>query len=146
LSVVCDTAPLIAAADRSSSAHRLAAALVGELGRGLVLLDVVLAETDYLLRARVGATSARRLLEAVAAGAHSAAFLSPGLLRRAAELDARYADLDLGLVDASVMAYAERHDLPILTFDFRDFRATRSERGPWRLVLSEDQLARAARG
>jgi hypothetical protein len=41
------------------------------------------------------------------------------------------------------MAYAERHDLPILTFDFRDFRATSSTRGPWRLVLSEDQLARS---
>ena len=40
------------------------------------------------------------------------------------------------------MAYAERHDLPILTFDFRDFRATESARGPWRLVLSEEQLER----
>ena len=142
--VVCDTAPLIAAADRGSRAHRVAGALVNELGRRLLLLDVVLAEADYLLRARVGAGSARRLLEAVVAGAHSAAFLSPGLLRRAAELDAQYSDLGLGLVDASVMAYAERHELPILTFDFRDFRATSSKCGPWTLILSEDQLARAA--
>jgi len=143
LRVVCDTAPLIAAADRSSRAHRLAAGLVNRLGRKLVVLEVVLAETDYMLRARVGATSARRLLEAVVTGAHSAAFLSPGLLRRATELDAQYADLDLGLVDASIMAYAERHQLPILTFDFRDFRATSSTHGPWRLVLSEDVLAKA---
>ena len=142
--VVCDTAPLIAAADRRSSVHRLAGGLIQELGRNLVLLDVVLVECDYLLRARVGTTSARRLLQAVVGGAHSSAFLSPGLLRRATELDSGYHDLGLGLVDASVMAYAERHDLPVLTFDYRHFRATESKRGPWRLLVSEEQLARAA--
>ena len=94
------------------------------------------------MRRRGAAHGARRLLGAVATGIHRPAFLSPGLLERAAELDATYADLDLGLVDASIMAYAERHDLPILTFDFRDFRATESARGPWRLVLSEEQLER----
>lgn len=146
MKVVCDTAPLIAAADRRSSVHRLAGGLIGELGRDLVLLDVVLAESDYLLRARVGVRSARHLLAAVVAGTHSSAFVSPGLLRRASELDSQYADLELGLVDASIMAYAERHDLPILTFDFRDFRATSSERGPWRLVLSEKQLRKGAHG
>jgi hypothetical protein len=35
------------------------------------------------------------------------------------------------------MAFAERHEMPILTFDFRDFRATESQAGPWRLVLDE---------
>jgi predicted nucleic acid-binding protein len=124
--------------------HAAIGSLVNELGRRLVVLDVVLAETDYLLRRRVGAASARALLDAVAGGAHTPAFLSPGLLQRAAELDARYADLGLGLVDASIMAYAERHELPILSFDFRDFRATESSRGPWRLLLSEEQLGRFA--
>jgi uncharacterized protein len=145
LNVVGDTAPLVAAADRRSPLHPMIGALVNELGRRLVILDVVLAEADYMLRKRVGAVSARALFGAVARGAHSAAFLSPGLLSRAAELDAQYADLDLGLVDASIMAYAERHELPILTFDFRDFRTTASAHGPWRLVLSERQLAHAAR-
>src|SRR5918994_4229755 len=64
---------------------------------------------------------------------HTPVFLSPGLLRRAAAIDARFADLGLGFVDASVMAYAERHELPILTFDFHDFRAATPERGHWRL-------------
>jgi predicted nucleic acid-binding protein len=145
LKVVCDTGPLLVSADRRSRIHRAIGGLVNELGRRLVILDVVLAEADYMLRKRVGAQSARALLDAVARGAHSAAFLSPGLLSRAAELDARYADLDLGLVDTSIMAYAERHRLPILTFDFRDFRATTSAHGPWHLVLNERQLASAAR-
>ncbi len=139
--VVCDTGPLLAAADRRAKAHRIAAELIARLGRKAVLLDVVLAEADYMIRKRVGAHSARLLLRAAASGAHTAAFLSPGLVRRAAELDAAYADLDLGVVDAAIMAYAERHELPILTFDFRDFRATESRHGPWRLLLHEDQLA-----
>lgn len=96
-----------------------------------------------MLRSRIGTRSARLLLAAVGGGVHSAAFLSPGLLERAVELDAQYSALDLGLVDTAIMAYAERHDLPILTFDFRDFRATQSSRGPWRLVLSEEQVAAA---
>ncbi len=140
MKVVCDTAPLVAAADRGSRVHPLIAPLISRLGSNLILLDVVLAEADYMLRSRRGPWSARALLAAATTGAHTPAFLSPGLLSRAAELDAHYADLDLGLVDASIMAYAERHDLPILTFDFRDFRATESSRGPWRLVLSERQL------
>jgi predicted nucleic acid-binding protein len=142
LKVVCDTAPLVAAADRSSHAHSFVGGLIQELGRDLILLDVVLAETDYMLRSRVGPRSGRALIAAAATGAHTPAFLSPALLRRAAELDAGYAELQLGLVDASIMAYAERHDLPILTFDFRDFRATTSAHGPWRLVLTEEQLER----
>jgi hypothetical protein len=55
------------------------------------------------------------------------------LLRRAVEIDARFADLDLGLTDATVMALAERHDYPILTFDFEHFRAAAPPHGYWRL-------------
>lgn len=74
-------------------------------------------------------------------------FLTPNLLARAVEIDAQFADLNLGLVDASVMAYAERHELPILTFDFRDFRASAPRAGQWHLLVDEDQYAkRVGRG
>ena len=63
--------------------------------------------------------------------------MTAGLLRRAVELENRYADLNLGLVDTAVMAIAERRCLPILTFDFTDFRATESADGPWRLAIDE---------
>jgi uncharacterized protein len=143
LKVVCDTGPLVAATDKSEAAHPLAAALVRELGRDLLIPDPVLVETDHLLRSRLGAHPARLFLHAVATGVHSTAFLSPGLLRRATDIDARFADLDLGFVDASVMAYAERHDLPILTFDFEDFRAAPPSHGHWRLVIDEARYADA---
>ena len=134
---VADTAPLLAATYRDDPAHDLARALTTALGRDLIVLDAVMAETDYLLRARVGGYAARAFLSALVAGEHTAAFLTPGLLRDAAEIDARFADLGLGLVDASVMAYAARHDLPVLTFDFEHFRAAPPRHGHWRLIVDE---------
>jgi predicted nucleic acid-binding protein len=143
LKFVCDSGPLIAAAARNSRGHAMIAALIEAAGRDAVVPDVVLVEADYMIRTGVGSESARRLLAAASGGDLTTAFLTPGVLERAVEIDATYADLELGLVDASIMAYAERHDLPILTFDFRHFRATESSRGPWRLVVSEEQLERA---
>ncbi len=138
-----DTGPLVAAADKGDPYHRLAATMVQAGGRDLVVLDTVMVETDWLLRSRRGADAARGFLNAIAREEHRTAALTPGLVKRAAEFDEQYAALSLGLVDASLMAYAERHKLPILTFDHRDFRATGSANGPWKLVIDENTLERA---
>lgn len=141
--VVCDTGPLIAAANSRDPNHILASGLVSVLGRDLVILDTVAAETDLMLRRRYGKWLGSSFLSALAGGKHGYDVLTPKLLSRAAELDSRYADLDLGLVDTSIMAYAERHRLPVCTFDYRDFRATESVHGPWNLLVGEDELRRA---
>jgi predicted nucleic acid-binding protein len=143
MQTVADTGPIVSAADPRDEAHELAAALVSALGRDLVVPDTVMVEVDYLLRARVGLRPARAFLSTLVAGEHSSAFLTPGLLRRAVEIDARYESLDLGLVDASVMAYADRHDLPVLTFDFDHFRAAPPPGGHWRLVVDEARYIEA---
>lgn len=143
MKVVADTGPLVAAANRRDRAHRLSAALISELGRELIVPVPVLVEADHLLRARVGPEAARVFMSAIAAGEHSVAFLTKGLLRRAVEIDARFADLDLGFADASVMAIAEHLGLPVLTFDFEDFRAAAPRRGSWRLVVDESRYAQA---
>jgi predicted nucleic acid-binding protein len=127
--------------NRRDDAHALAAELVARIGRNLVVPEPVIVEVDQLARARVGPHAARRFLAALDAGEHEVAYLSPGVLRRAIEFDCRYGDLDLGLADASVMALAERRELPILTFDFAHFRATRPPRGYWRLVVDEARYA-----
>lgn len=107
--------------------------------------EPVIVEVDQLARARVGGNAARLFLAALDAGEHEVAYLSPGILRRAIEIDQRYADLDLGLADASVMALAERRSLPILTFDFAHFRATRPSNGHWKLVVDEARYAESTR-
>lgn len=143
--VVCDVGPLVSAANRWDRAHDLAAALITRLGRDLVVPEPVVVETDQLLRARVHRQAARLFLSSLARGEHSVAFLTHALLRRAVEIDARYADVDLGFTDAAVMAYAERYDLPILTFDFDDFRATAPRGGHWRLVVDEHRYDEATK-
>jgi predicted nucleic acid-binding protein len=137
--VLVDTGPLLAAATNRDRAHHLASDLLSELGSDLVVLEPVIVETDYMLRVRVGLDVARAFLDALVAGEHSVDFMTPGLLRRAVEFDRQYADLDLGITDGAVMAYAERHGLPILTFDFEHFRATRPTDGFWELIVDEDR-------
>ena len=41
------------------------------------------------------------------------------------------------------MAYADRHDLPVLSFDFEHFRAAPPPGGHWRLVVDEARYIEA---
>ncbi len=135
--ILIDTGPLVSALDSRDSAHSIASPLLAGLRRRALVPTPVLAEVDHFVRSRVGGTAARAFLKSVVGGTFEISYLSAGLLRRAGELDRHYADLDLGFADTCLMAIAERHELPILTFDFADFRATESAIGPWRLALEE---------
>jgi predicted nucleic acid-binding protein len=137
MKVLVDTAPVVAAIHSGDSAHEMARTVMRKLRRNAVLPSPVLVEADHLIRARSGPMAARLFLRAVARGHHEVAYMTANLLRRATELDDKYADLRLGFVDTSVMAIAERHEMPIFTFDFTDFRATESAKGPWPLAIDE---------
>src|SRR5438094_492012 len=86
-------------------------------------------ENDQPARDRVDTLTARRFLQAMAAGTYRRATLSPSQFDAARAIDERHADLDLGIVDASVMAIAEATDSVVLTFDFTHFRAAPPARG-----------------
>jgi len=138
VAVVADSTPLIAAANRGDNFHRLALSLVMAAGRDLIIPDPVVVEVDWMIRERGGAEPARRLLNALVAGAYQRATLSPSLFAAACAIDRTHADLDLGFVDASVMAVAAATESAILTFDFTHFRAAPQARGrPWRLMIDE---------
>jgi predicted nucleic acid-binding protein len=119
---------------------------VTQVGRDLVVPVPVIVEVDQLLRARVNDEAARLFLAVLAAGEHSVAYLSPGVLRGAVEIDARFADVGLGFTDSVVMAVAERERLPILTFDFEHFRAAPPAGDYWRLVVDEARYREATSG
>lgn len=142
MKILVDTTPVVAAAHRGDVAHQMARTSMSKLRRNAVIPSPVLVEADHLIRERVGNAAARGFLRAVADGTHEVAYMTAGLMRRAVEIDAKYADLNLGFADASVMAIAERHQMPIFTFDFTDFRATESADGPWRLAIDENILQR----
>jgi predicted nucleic acid-binding protein len=92
----------------------------------VIVPALVLAEVDYFLRAD------RRVMRKLIAEIFDPAtryeyeLPLPTDIVRALELDARFGDLDLGLVDGTVAAVAERRQVyRVLTTDRRDFTAIR---------------------
>jgi predicted nucleic acid-binding protein len=80
----------------------------------------ILAEIGYLVERRLGLD----VLDAFLVDLEHRAFAlvnSEEDLARARELVRRYADLPLGLADATVIACAERHGGTVLTLDQRHF-------------------------
>ena len=80
----------------------------------------ILAEIGYLVERRLGVA----VLEAFLVDLEQRAFAlvnSEDDLGRVRELVGRYADLPLGLADATVIACAERHQRKVLTLDQRHF-------------------------
>lgn len=144
--VIADAGPLLAGLNRRDEAHALAATLIGLSGRDLVVPDPVIVEVDHLARRHLGDDSARRFLQAMASGAYTRGVLTPTLFAEAVAIDRHYADLGLGVADASVMALAAATGHPILTFDFTDFRAAPPRSGgAWPLVIDEARYAQGLR-
>lgn len=142
--VVADTGPLAAALNTRDEHHRFAAALVARLGREILVPETVATEVDVILRRKEQPAAARRFLAALRSGELQRTQLTEAVFGRAVELDERHAALDLGIVDASVMAVAEATSAPVLTFDFEHFRATTDADGrPWRLLVDEGTLERS---
>ncbi len=96
--------------------------------RARYIPGLVLAEVDYFLRNERKAMAA--LMRDLARGAFTYAGPTLGTLARAMEIDRQYADLRLGLVDASIVALAEEVGIVRLaTRDVRHFSAVRLRGG-----------------
>ncbi len=92
----------------------------------LLVPILVVTEVAYLLATRLGAVAEVRFLGDLASGALIAVDVEPADWLRMAALVARYADMALGTVDASVVAVAERLGIgTIATLDRRHFGAVR---------------------
>ncbi len=125
--IVLDTGVLFAAADRRDADHEACSALLdARPSTELVLPALVAAEASWLIGDRLGAETEAAFVASVAAGDFVVEDLSATDWRRAAELVARYADLGLGLIDATVVTIAERLAVTeIATLNERDFRVVR---------------------
>jgi predicted nucleic acid-binding protein len=96
---------------------------------------LVVAEVAYLVGTRLGVDPEVRFLGDLAAGNLIAEPVAASDWLRIAELVARYADLPLGTVDASVIAAAERLGVSeIATLDLRHFTVVRSTIGTLELL------------
>lgn len=134
--ILVDTSAALQLASSSGKRHDDVVRVVDELAGPFVLSPFVLAELDYMLGTRHGQKAQLALLEEVAEGAYELAEFSRSDVEAAAAVMRRYADLSVGLADASIVVLAERHrTVDVLSFDARHFRAMRGPAGrPFRLL------------
>ena len=93
----------------------------GEQG-GLILPGPVVPEVDHLLGQRLGAKSRLTFYAGIIEGYYLIADLPKEAYARVAELNRRFDELDLGFVDAAIVALAETLGLTrIATADRRHF-------------------------
>lgn len=86
----------------------------------------MIAETSWLILDRLGAGSHLGYLQMIVDGTLEALDLTGEDWRRSVELVERYSDLRLDLVDASLVALAERLRIStIATLNHRDFQVVR---------------------
>ena len=134
--IVLDTGGLYAALDASETLHGRAVAALVAATPPRVVSPFVLAELDYLIASRVGHQAQMALIDEVARGAYQLELFSPEDVGDAKRIMERYADLRIGLADASVVVLANRHrTLELLCTDERHFRVLRGTGGkPFRLL------------
>jgi predicted nucleic acid-binding protein len=125
--LICDTGALIDYLVENAPDHELFRTAIDQ-ARTRYVPGLVLAEVDYFLRNERRAM--RAFMQDLARGAFTYAPPSSGELSRAMEVDRLFADLDLGLVDGSVVALAETLGIRRLaTRDVRHFAAVRLRDG-----------------
>lgn len=121
-----DAGPLYAYVDADDAHHAAALELLETHPGPLVVPTLVVTEVVYLLATRLGTAPEIRFLGDLAGGSFTVEPVAPADWLRMAELVARYQDLPLGTVDASVVTAAERlGSTEVATTDRRHFTVVR---------------------
>lgn len=139
MTLVVDSAPLVAMADRRDPLGQTVAAVLRDEPGALVIPAPATAEVDYLLGRRLGRTARLAFLEDLAAGRFLVQGLDAEEYRTALGLERQYESLDAGLTDLAVVVLARRfRTTRILTFDHRHFRALKPLGGGHFTLLPAD--------
>lgn len=123
--LVLDTSGIVALYDASAEAHTGAVEAVRAASMRLVPA-AILAEIDYMLGVRLSPDAALDFLRAVESGFFMIEPFTRDDAGYCRALIEKYAQLQLGLADAAVMAVAERHRaVNVLSLDRRHFDVVR---------------------
>ena len=128
--LLVDSSGLLAAIDAGEPEHAAVHRLLERDTRPLVLTDYVIAEVDYMVLKRLGAEAEQAFIEQVLDGTFRRETVEDGDLQRAHEISIRFAEHQLGVTDATLMALSERlQTRDVLTLDHRHFAVFRDRRG-----------------
>jgi predicted nucleic acid-binding protein len=126
VALILDTGPLYASLDRSDADHAACRALIESIDEPLVIPGPVLVEVDYWIHQRLHPGVLVALLADIEDGAYAVENLHAVDYARVRTLCDRYADSDVGFVDAAVLAIVERLDeLKLASLDRRHFTLLR---------------------
>lgn len=140
--ITLDTGGLYALLDSSDSYHQAAHRALAECDSPLLLSPLILAETDYLVSKRLGRRAERAFLAEVTDKVYRLVGFDDEDMKSAADLVNTYADMDIGIADASVAVIAGRYrTVDLLSVD-QHFRALRPLWGAAFTLLPLDQLRR----
>ncbi len=124
--LIVDAGPLYAAAATVDRNHRRSVDLLSGAERPLLVPALVVTEVSYLLADRIGAHAEVAFGRSIADGELVVEPVLDVEWNRIADLTEQYLDLPLGIVDASVVALAERHHADVIaTLDHRHFSVVR---------------------
>jgi uncharacterized protein len=124
--LLADTGVLFGGTDRDDPRHTDCADVLDEHAGELLVPVPVIVESAWLIESRLGPEAEAGFVRAINAGELERVDLVDEDWTRVVELVESYRDLGLGLVDASLVAVAERLGIArVATLDHRHFRAVR---------------------
>lgn len=124
--LVVDTGILVSSADASEPYHQVSAQLLRDHAGALAVPAPVIPETAWFIESRLGPAAESQFLQLVTGGEVNVIDLTLADYQRCITLIDTYADMGLGLVDASVVAIAENLGATtVATHNHRDFRVVR---------------------
>ncbi len=119
MAIIADTGGLLVLLDKKDPRHQAAFDCLDEK---LIVPSLILPEVDYLASRRLAQGAMNTLLSSLFIGEFDYYEVDLFDLQRAHEIMKQYADARVGLVDAAVVAVAERLRINrILTIDHRHF-------------------------
>ncbi|MCU0500901.1 MAG: PIN domain-containing protein [Anaerolineae bacterium] len=126
MAALVDTGILLALANLRDANHKAAITLLSSLHEALLVSMPVLTEAAYLTNRVLGVEAEARLVASLGRGEMQLEEVTRSDCLRAAELLRTYADANIGFVDASLVALAERLKIQrLLTLDRRHFEMIR---------------------
>jgi len=122
MSLLLDSGIVYAYYDRSDAWHDRARTLIQNEEHGLILPAPVIPEVDHLIRHRLGSRSHWTFYAGIVEGHYLVVDVPKEAYARVADLNRQFEDLDLGFVDAAIVALAESLRVPrVATTDRRHF-------------------------
>lgn len=129
--ILIDTGIIIALADKSDAWHQRSLHFIKTYKGGIIAPSTIVPEICYMLNTYLGPSAEMAFIESLVQRQLSLEMVTLEDFGRSLEIMKAYANLNIGLVDASVVALSERLGISkILTADRRHFSAVKPKHCP----------------